>query len=208
MKPIKIRAFDFAEIYFKPTDQKKTKIKQLKYGDDYHPSKDHYKLLRESIESYLKGAMPKEELGNLPATVSELKENSYNQNVLGLFKWLGRKKAQWVEPKKNPKPVYGEVEISCKPEIGLKIKDKTYFIKLYLREDKLSKKQADVVLNIIKKNVLLQEGEELLVLDVRRAKAFSANKAQELSEQDIVIEAKHIQAIWESLPEKIDLAVA
>src|ERR1041384_2314851 len=89
----------------------------------------------------------------------------------GYEKWWGRKNPGWFEP---PKARYqkGGFEIGVNPELGLELAGHRHVIKMYLKEEALTRQKIDLITSLM--NHCLASGAHandlMCVLDVRRSK--------------------------------------
>lgn len=119
------------------------------YEQGYKPAFDFWKPLREAIIEMHREGLPKQALDRVCTNLTDRKKLSlYPLRIQAYKRWLGRKNIQWFgcEPKIWRS---GDLKIRVNPELGLTIDGADYLIKLYFKEDKLSKPRVDTMLFLI-----------------------------------------------------------
>lgn len=198
---ITISVSDFIGFVNKSGGSKMTKVKQLKSRDDYHPAKDFYKPLREEIIKIHKEGRNIGLLDDLLKNLTDnKKKNSYPQVINGYKKFIGSKKAVWLEP-----PVkhwlIGDLDIKVNPELGLTIGKKSYVIKLYLVADKITKDKVTQILSLLENELRSQVGDEVIfgILDVKNSKIYE-NLNKDISYLPLLEgEARSFETIWKGI---------
>ena len=191
---------EFVDVVLKSGTPKVTKIKEIKARNKYEPAHDFYKPLREHIISTHKNGGTKKDIDKIMGHISDNKKsNSYPMVIQGYKKWWGRNILQWTEP---PKGIYSAngVEVSVNPELGLKVSDCNYFIKLYFKSDTLSKAKANIITNIMELQLrnVNDKNTIMSVLDIRNAKIFTYNRNSGIKPL-IDAELAYIANIWPSI---------
>jgi hypothetical protein len=94
--------------------------------------------------------------------------------VKGYQKFLGRKLVAWVAP---PKATWstGGIAVTINPELGLAIGGTNQVLKLYFKDQKLTKNRADLITHLMADALgrTAAAGTEFGVLDVRHGNLFS-----------------------------------
>lgn len=128
---------------------KLTKVKQIKNREDYSPATDFYKALREGIQDIHRKNGKKKELKIILEKVSDPKKiKNYSESIDGYKKFWGRKEPIWFEPPMKHW-ILSELDVRINPELGLEFDSKKYLIKLYFKNDKLSKEKITQVLTLM-----------------------------------------------------------
>lgn len=128
---------------------KLTKVKQIKNREDYSPATDFYKALREGIQDIHRKNGKKKELKIILEKVSDPKKiKNYSESIDGYKKFWGRKEPIWFEPPMKHW-IVSELDVRINPELGLEFDSKKYLIKLYFKNDKLSKEKITQVLTLM-----------------------------------------------------------
>jgi len=178
-----------------------SKVKQQQ-SDGYSPATDYYKGVRESLVNTHKQGKQKSDLPNAQEITSCVaKWDNYQLMIDGYKKFWGKKNLIWFEPEVEHWQS-GDVSIKVNPELGLYINGLQYFIKLYFKAEKLSKRKAELSLCLM--NLTLPQesnGSSIIhaILDIRRNKLLPADAYNPSREIALKGEASYIQAIWGSL---------
>lgn len=105
----------------------------------------------------------------------------FNELATAYKTWLENHEFEWFEPKHE---IYGNFRISVKinPELGLKHKNKKYLIKLYFNADKMLKKKADIILELMQASLKSKYTYPVImgILDIRRKRLFTSTTSNKL----------------------------
>lgn len=147
-------------------------VREWKNKPKYHPSRDYYKPVRDTIVGLHEsgGAMAALD-GLLLNLSSDSKVQNYEAVIQGYRKWRGRKGLTWFEPP-NRTWTHAELDINVNPELGLEINGEPHVIKLYFKADTLSKGRIAVVNRLMNLACAEEspEGSVMSILDLRRAR--------------------------------------
>lgn len=193
---------DIVDYVGKAGSPKLTHARNLLTRDEYSPEKDHYRRLRMGIQKYHKnGGMNKEDLDQILTGLTDPKKhNSHRACVTGYKKWLGRKTYEHFPPPFDHW-LRGDVNVRINPEIGLKIDNINYVIKLYFKAEPLKKTYADLILALMGDALGPPASEtEYAVLDVRKRKLFSTSSPDITLMPLVEGEAASLSTIWSNLP--------
>lgn len=199
-KMIKLSLTDFVDIVSKTGTPKATKVRQVKLRPDYEPAHDFYKPLRELLIETHKDGGSKKDIEKIFRDISDRKKlAAYPQIIDGYKKWWGRNSFQWIEPLRGNYRVNG-IEIIINPELGLKIKSEDYVIKLYFKEDALSKFKSDIITSLMtmKLRSAANQNLKMSVLDIRNSKLFTYSGTSSLKPM-IDAELAYIESLWSSI---------
>lgn len=144
------------------------------HEEEYATYKDYWLKLREAIKNAHKKNLPKDVLVKVVDAVSDDKKDNYAKAVSGYSKFWGKRTIEWVKPPQKTWAV-GDMRVELNPELGLKIKDKTYFVKMFIRAKKdIDKRHADLILSVMEHELREKVGDDaiFMVLDVNRGKVF------------------------------------
>jgi hypothetical protein len=170
----KIGLTDFVDVVSKSGTPKATKIKEIINRPEYHPATDYYKAAREWIREVHEKEHGKKKIDELLLTLNDHKKlGNYTSIIKGYKKWWGNKDIEWFQPTSGAYSSQ-DISISVNPELGLIINGNYYLIKLYFKDEKLSKTRVDIVTFLMDK-VLREnsrEGTIMSILDVRSSKMF------------------------------------
>ncbi len=124
----------------------------------------------------------------------------YVAAVRGYKKFLGRKHFSWFEP---PHAVWlpSRLRVRINPEIGLRIADSKYVLKLYFKTESLSKRKVDLLTYLLRHQLRSSASEdaEFAVLDVANAKLFRATQTATDLMPLLLGEAASLVAIWDGI---------
>lgn len=119
--------------------------------------------------------------------------------MTGYKKWLGRKKYIYFEPPFEHW-VRSDLNLRVNPEIGLKIDDIAYVVKLYFKSDKLERKNAAIILAVMGDALgIPAQGTKYAVLDVRRKKLFDTDVIDTSLMPLVEGEAASLSMVWSKL---------
>lgn len=198
---ITISITDFIGFVNKSGGSKMTKVKQLKNRENYHPSKDFYKILREEIVNLHQLNKDVKTLDELLGKLADTKKkNNYPAVIAGYKKFLGKKKATWFEPPFKHW-IIGDLDIKINPELGIQLGKNSFVIKLYLSSDKITKDKVTQILSLLE-HELRNQVEDVTVfgiLDVKTGKLFE-NTNKDVSYLPLLEgEAKSFETIWKGI---------
>lgn len=165
---------DFAEYIIKKDKYKKNFVRGIKKRGPYSPKTDYYLQLRVTTKQTCKKL---DNLNKLDEMVSKLtnsnKKNSYPALIAKIKEFLASKKYTWVEPSKEIIQ-YGNLAIRINPELGLRIGNTTYFIKLYLKKPKITMEKINILKKIMQEAYSkLDENIHVAVFDARSGNLYS-----------------------------------
>lgn len=200
-KKIELSLTDFVDFVCKSGSTKLTKVKQIKNREDYSPATDFYKALREGIQDIHRKNGKKKELKIILEKVSDPKKiKNYIESIDGYKKFWGRKEPVWFEPPMKHW-IVSELDVRINPELGLEFDDKKYLIKLYFKNDKLSKEKITQVLTLMESELRSKVDPDvnMAILDVKNGKIFIKE------DRDLTLlpllkgEAMNFEIIWDGL---------
>lgn len=175
-EPIRISLTELMNYVNQSGTAKITVVEKSKanHETEYAAYKDYWLKLRESIKDAHKRNLPKDSLVDIVDQVNDDKKDNYARAVSGYCKFWGKKKIEWVKPPQKTWMV-GDIKIELNPELGLRIKNKTCFIKLFIRANEtMNKHHADLILSVMEHELRdkVESDAVFMVLDVNRGKAF------------------------------------
>ena len=175
---------------------------QRQLAEAYTPAKDLYKQLREAIVECHTDDDAKQSLHQFMANVLEPRRRArYPALIRGYLKWLRGKPLSFFEP---PRAVYSHagVTVGVNAEVGLRIDEVPYVIKLYFKKDRLSKSNAEVIAALMVHALKIQPAAKVAVLDVERAKLHEFDSSSLKNVKAMVdAELAYIATIWPDMPE-------
>ena len=197
----KLSFTEFIDVVIRTGMQKVTKIRQIKNKPEYEPAFDFYRSLRMYlIEIHQKQLYNQKRKTAIDLTDDKKKFGHYDALLNGYWKFLGKKKPGWFTPVSIKVPIQA-IEIVINPELGLIINDNKYLIKLYLKDEDLSKQKVEVALGMMEHYIkpLIKDNIKMAILDVRNSKIYERNA--EKKDIDVVVQAEcaYISSIWNQL---------
>lgn len=201
---IKISLTEFMNYINRSGSQKTTVVISAKTRreEEYKIYTDYWLKLREQIKYVHKNNLPKEVLYSIVETVSEDKQDNYNAAINGYCSFWGKKKIEWVTPPRKTW-IIGDIRIVLNPELGLKIKDRTYYIKLFTTSgNSIDKKHADLILTLMEQELREKADDTktvFAVLDIKRGKLFEYLKKDTKIPLLLKAEARSFELLWNEL---------
>ena len=184
----------FIDFVSKSARPKMTVVKNWKNRDDYSPKTDYYKRFRDAVIKLHKEDLEKKHLTGLIGTIiNKNKLKHYPAMIQGYKKWMGRKQFEWFKPQRVIWKS-GKFELNVNPELRLKIDKVPYFIKLYMKADKLTKAKADLITNVMADAYMPAAPKycNFAVLDVRASRLYSATN----TDSDLLLLLQGEAAYW------------
>lgn len=189
---------DIVDVISKAGLPKATKISQIKNRDKYSPATDFYKTLREGLIEIHKSNKPKASLKGILTGLSDAKKKAnYPFAIDGYRKWWGNKQLKWFVP---PSATYSKhgFDISVNPELGLEVNGIRHVIKLYLKDEKLTKLRIDLITSLMHESLPQEAGTKtaMCVLDVRNSKLYGPPINSAALMPMVEAELSYIASLW------------
>lgn len=193
---------DVVDVFSKSGRPKATKVKQIKYREEYHPATDYYRNFRNAlIEVHSSGKGRNALDGIVPSLTDQKKIHNYRELVDAYKKFWGRKNIEWFNPPRGSY-LYNEVEVTVNPELGLVIDGRPTVVKLYLKGDEIHKAQIELVPVLMEVVLRSMVGDDVLMalLDVRKRKIHYLGTSSLLSATAMInAELSYVQTLWPTL---------
>ena len=189
---------DLVDIVSRSGTPKANKVAQVKARPDYEPAFDFYKALRDRIVEVHKAGGQKSALNAFMGSITDpKKQTNYPSALNGYKKWWGQKQLSWFTPPRTGYTKHG-VEVIINPELGLDVNGARYLVKMYFKNDPLSKLRIDVITRLMEGTLrgACQANEVMAVLDVRQAKLFSFQGNTGASMAIIDAELAYVANLW------------
>lgn len=200
----KILYGSFVDYILTRDKSKKRFIKNLKKRGNYNVAQDFYMPLRTCLIQLCKKNKSIEELDTMYNKLAdERKKVNYASVISKIKEFLQNEKYLWVQPDKL-QVMYGGLEISVNPELGLKIGDQTHFIKLYFKKDKISRVKVNLLLKIMQ-DTYRQNKDNIIVSiwDIRNGLLYSNSADENINiPYDLELEALNWLKTWEEEAEE------
>jgi hypothetical protein len=172
-----------------------TALKQIKkqINTGYDPASDFYKGAREAII---------ESKGTKVARVitHEKKQVSYDENLTGWNSFVGKKKLT-SKPVRRKEWVYLDLTVNVGPEIALEINGITTFYKLWFKKDVVTKRNAEIIYQLLHEILLPKSNEQLGILNLRRHQVVTqpVPLPTPLLSAGLKAEATHFITLWSAM---------
>jgi len=197
----KITMSDVVDVFSCAGTPKTTKVSQIKNRKPYDPATDYYRPLRGAIKGIHSDNGDRNDLDKIVDSVHIKKVENYREAIAGYKKWWGRQQLQWFEP---PRGTYSHagVEVNVNPELGLSINGARFAIKLYLKDEPLSKLRTDPSLALMELALrdLMHVDDTVAVLDVRKGKLHMfGGRDHKIMKAMVNGELAYIATLWPDL---------
>ena len=164
---------EFVDFVIKSGTPRLTQVRMIRrrHEEGYDPSRDFYRKLRDGIVELHQEGQPKSSLDALAKGIPDRnKRNTYPVLVRAYKKFLGKKQTAWYEPYKTHWE-YGKLRVRVNPELGLSINGDDHLIKLYFKDQKLTKDRVAVISQMMLDALGDDaEGQNVALLDVRNSR--------------------------------------
>lgn len=197
----KISLTDFVEVVSKAGTPKATKVRTIKYRAAYNPATDFYRPLRTGLSRFHKQNRPRTCIHELLSEISDPKKlRRYGKALDGYKKWMGTKEIRWFEPEKKTYTASG-VELAVNPELGLDFNGARHLVKLYFKDEPLTKLNIDLitVAMAISLHEQLARGTQMCVLDVPRGKLYKLSIPVGPTRAVVDAELAYVASLWDSV---------
>ncbi len=199
--PIEITLTTFIDFVFASGTPKITRVRNAKeqYGQRYEPQKDFWRILRNGIvEMHQRNAKP----ATLDSLLRDLRDprklRLYPDRIDGYKRWLGRKTAQWTGVTSTLWQ-YDDLIVSVNPELGLEINGRPHRIKLYFKQDQLTKRRVQTILHLLRTTAPSEPNTRLGILDVSRARFIPLDTPAPGINALLQGEARSFTTMWRAL---------
>lgn len=188
----------FMDFVSKSGSAKLTVVRQWKNKPEYHPARDFYKLVRDTIvEMHRSGGVPGMLAGLLDGLGNQNRLAHYPSVIDGYSRWLSRRRHEWFGPP-NASWAHGDLAVTVNPELGLVISDVPHIIKLYFKAEPLSRQNAAVIMGLMGLACRDQVGDDHMVgvLDVRNARLYTRGVGIDTDTALLRGEAAYWLTVW------------
>jgi hypothetical protein len=186
---------DFVDFVSRTGPPKITKVAEIFNRGEYVPARDFWKPLRESICNFHEGTSGHLSFGSTGA--HERKQIRYEEAIKGYKKFLKTPGLQWFKPHRA-EWAFEDLVVRINPEVGFVLNGESLLVKLYFKQDPLTKYRVQVALS------LMSAGQKdkkfrVAIIDVVRSRLYleTAPNAQMIAL--LRGEAATFLSIWHSL---------
>jgi hypothetical protein len=170
-------------------------LRQIKKqaGSGYTPASDFYKGAREAILASQGSKVPK-------IITNVKKQDSYDENIVGWNKFVGRK-VFLLKLVRRKEWVYKDLTIVVNPEIALEIGGVTTFYKLWFKKDPVTKRNAEIIYQIMHEILIPKPNEQLAILNLRQHQVVTQPSPlpTTLLSVGLQAEADYLIALWPAI---------
>jgi hypothetical protein len=138
----------FADFIEKKPNSKKKYVSKVMNQGQYQPQEDYYLQLRQKLKSVFRNHSSIEELNGLLKKINPRKFNNYETLIDQIQNFMQGKTYAWLNPPRY-KIDYSGLELTVNPEIGLSMNGNNYFIKMYFKQETMSKTKAQIMQRIM-----------------------------------------------------------
>jgi hypothetical protein len=199
---------DFADFILKAGPARLTAVKNLLENMEYHPAKDFWKPLRERIVRFHADSIADKAF--LDAVVLDVtdqkKKTKYPEAIRGYRKFLGRNQTQYFEPSRDVWHCSG-LAVRINPELGLDLNGNKILLKLYFRNQPLTKPKVSLVLALMRIGLINPEAQKcrMGLLDVCKGKLYLEEDSPDDLRLLLEAEAGSFVHLWNSLDQRKSL---
>ena len=179
-----------------------THVKAIRNRPKYSPVTDYYRGLREAIVEFHQN-------GSTDGAILDKAVKAHRQTHTGskcperleaYRRFLGRKKVIWFEPPRAEWK-FDDLVVRMNPELGLKWNGTVAVVKLYWKEDKLTKRQVETILFMMHSVLgpLVPPNTQMSILDIPSAHLISAPVPGTNLTPLLRAEATSFIELWKSL---------
>lgn len=199
---ISISLIDFADYVMKVGLSQRTKVKELCFRENYCPSHDFWKCLREAIQRFhINGSKDISIIENTVLPLIDRKKlGCYPTAIQGYKRFLGRKKIEWFVPNRDTWK-FRELQVRVNPDLGLIFDGTRYLVKLHFKDSPLDAHKLKLVFALMRTCLSPEElrNTKMAVIEVPKGKLYIEGKIDPTV--GIVLEAQAISFIhlWNSI---------
>jgi hypothetical protein len=202
-KKVAIGLTQFIDFTVKGSEAKTNMVRKIKYQEDYHPSFDYWKQLREGIIKYHEQGLELDFFTSLVEGVDPKKKPNYIEAIKQYKKFLRNKDVVWFDPGKASW-LGNELNVRASSELGLIIDGEPHIIKLYLKGknekiDKRTIKTALTLLNTATYEKTYNFNVNRSVLNLQKNKFFTDNTVNADKLIALESEATQFMYIWNKI---------
>lgn len=168
---------DFVDFILKSGTTRLSHVKALVKRPAYNPATDYYKTLREAVTQFHQNGSTDWSILQQAADrhVAGREGSKAPARLEAYRRFLGRKTVEWFEPPRAEWR-FEELTVRLNPELGLTINGTPAVIKMYWKEDKLTKRQVEMILYLMQTELgsLSPQGAQMAILDIPSAKLITS----------------------------------
>lgn len=187
---------DFTEFALRTGPPKITKVAEIFNRPEYSPTHDFWKPLRDHICEFHEGLATSLTFGSTGA--HDKKQVRYEEAIKGYKTFLKSNKPEWFKPHRA-EWAFEDLIVRVNPEVGFVLSGSAYLVKLYFKQEPLTKGKVQVALSLMSAGQKNKKY-KVALLDVVRSKLHVLQEPQK-PQMDALLkgEAATFLAIWNSL---------
>jgi hypothetical protein len=193
----------FIDFTIKGSAAKTNMVRKIKYQDDYHPSFDYWKQLRDAIITFHERGLSFDYFEKLVQNVDTRKKANYIVAIKQYQKFLKGKDISWFNPGKATW-VSNELLVRSTPELGLIINDEPHLIKLYFKgkSEKIDRRNISTTLTLLNTSIYEESHAPYIsrsVLNLNKNRLFTDNTVNQDKLIALQSEAAQFMFIWNNI---------
>lgn len=193
---------DFVDFILKSGTTRLSHVRALVKRPAYSPATDYYKTLREAVTQFHQTGSNDWSILQAAADrhVAGREGSKAPARLEAYRRFLGRKTVTWFEPPRAEWQ-FEELTVRLNPELGLTINGLPVVIKLYWKEEKLTRRQVEMILYLMQSELgpLSPESPQMAILDIPSAKLIASPIATTDLRPLLRAEARAFIELWRGL---------
>jgi hypothetical protein len=193
----------FIDFTVKGSAAKTSMVRKIKYQDNYHPSFDYWKQLRDGIIKYHENGLELDFFDTLIEELDHKKKPNYIEAIKQYKKFLRNKDVVWFDPGKATW-VGAELNVRASSELGLIINGQPHLLKLYFKgkNEKVDNRNIKTALTLL--NSAFYEKSynfdiNYSVLNIQKNKFYTDNNINADKLIALESEASQFMYIWNKI---------
>lgn len=179
-----------------------TKVSVVKRAKEFYEDDTPYEMRafwepfkRAAVEDLKNGS---DRLSSVVAGATDRRRTSYDVARRGLRTWLDSASVEFGSQPKKSIWRAGGLEVSCNPEVGLRIDGRPTIVKLYPKQEKLAVRKVEPALALLQRTHG-GDDRDVAVLDVRRSRLHTLTREIPGIDALLAAEAAAFLVMWRSL---------
>lgn len=193
---------DFVDFVTRTGNPRLTRVRQVRGRGQYHPAFDFWRALRQAIVRFHKDGSKDFDILEraVHAQTDPRKQVLFAQAAQSYRRFVEKKRIHWFDPPKDAWQADGLV-VRVNPELGLRFDGTSYVVKLYFREEELTRQKIETILLLMEETLResCPNGERFAILDVRNGNFITSGEANTQLVPLLQSEAVAFMSIWQSL---------
>lgn len=172
------------------------------YEQAYSPMIDYWKLLREGIVDFHAGRADTKRLETIVNNSNSRKRGQFQEVLRSYLRWEKRVDWTWIEAE-SAFWEHAGIRVRCNPELGLRIDEDDYVVKLYFRSQKLRDLQVEATLELMSEALPgVRSGQRVAaLLDIRQGRLLKNRNGRVETAALLRGEAAAFSEMWVQMEE-------